>query len=859
MEVQSTLDITELVPLTYSMLINNIDLEKQKKIKSEYSFLNLETLVEEFQLDSVNIPGFFSKSYYQSNPEYAYNSPPEGPIDEYFECLACHQIGPQYHDEHCPRPFTSSLYLTKEGTQKYPEYEEGTSYSLVVIKRGQKKVVSGSKKAGKYTDSVQLKYKDINDRETIVRISKNGAINVISAGYGNTKIVKQIIDKINQTSALNKLNYTKVYSSENKFTIHPDITYMYMVFAQFNLYPKDRRSDLYINLSALSSLIIKYKKKYNKDNILMLPERENYYYMSDYTLNIGDKPSKSNKMTNPTLIFNLIPSDNTDVKINVTFYKRGAVQLRLTNNDNSRSDLSLDILEEAHDFLEELLLHDRNSGILVSEIKKIGKESFNTYDGKKPQACADRYGLRPTPYGWFGTCASKDMYVRPEGKKRGDGRYEPCCYKLKGPGTQDSEQRYNDIIKHGYPDKLAKTFGEDIPDPDVRSAMLIPGTNNIAPRRRKGLMDLSKEDLINCISDSGYISRKTMFDKDYSMLKKEILAKYTSLTGTRSFAVQNPEPLTPVNASLFTSNTYIVTPINDEALNVLLFISNDGTSHFINTNNDISETSLPSIEELSNTLIEGYMYPYEEEFIFYPIDILFLKGNDITEYPFINKVDQKMSRYNALRYSIDLIQQFPTQLDIQIENRFDLNIISGTSNFLTNTSVFGDISSLLFIPYNLNYIPRKKNKNLLLWTNTNLKSTRYISLNVQKSESSNNKWIVSLDSKPIPRDLLPQEAGVIEIPVSFGKKLKNNDIVLFEINLFIGGKINTKKPLIAIDIITEHINDYNDIINVLQSIQTPISKNTFIDINKNSPPGFTIGDRHYYMTGFNKPMNVMVV
>ena len=39
------MDISELVPLTYSMLINNIDSDKQKKVKSEYTFLNLEILV----------------------------------------------------------------------------------------------------------------------------------------------------------------------------------------------------------------------------------------------------------------------------------------------------------------------------------------------------------------------------------------------------------------------------------------------------------------------------------------------------------------------------------------------------------------------------------------------------------------------------------------------------------------------------------------------------------------------------------------------------------------------------------------------------------------------------------------------
>ena len=40
-KLNSKPDISEFIPLTYSMLINNIDLTKQKKVKSEYSFLNL--------------------------------------------------------------------------------------------------------------------------------------------------------------------------------------------------------------------------------------------------------------------------------------------------------------------------------------------------------------------------------------------------------------------------------------------------------------------------------------------------------------------------------------------------------------------------------------------------------------------------------------------------------------------------------------------------------------------------------------------------------------------------------------------------------------------------------------------------
>ena len=71
--------ISDLIPLTYSQLINNIDISKQKNVKSEYYFLNLEKLVHEFPLDS----SFISKSFYQSNPELAFNYPPKGPIDPY--------------------------------------------------------------------------------------------------------------------------------------------------------------------------------------------------------------------------------------------------------------------------------------------------------------------------------------------------------------------------------------------------------------------------------------------------------------------------------------------------------------------------------------------------------------------------------------------------------------------------------------------------------------------------------------------------------------------------------------------------------------------------------------------------------
>ena len=107
--------ITPLKPLTYSFLLNNIDQQKEKNEKSKYNFLNLKKLVENFKLDIEldsqgipvykSLPAFISKSYYQSNPEYAFNDPPKGPIPLFFECIHCEQEGPHFHLKNCIKPF----------------------------------------------------------------------------------------------------------------------------------------------------------------------------------------------------------------------------------------------------------------------------------------------------------------------------------------------------------------------------------------------------------------------------------------------------------------------------------------------------------------------------------------------------------------------------------------------------------------------------------------------------------------------------------------------------------------------------------------------------------------------------------
>ena len=58
-------NISKLNFTTYSALINNIDIFKERSVKSEYSFLNILKLAEKFPLDiildSENIPGYINK------------------------------------------------------------------------------------------------------------------------------------------------------------------------------------------------------------------------------------------------------------------------------------------------------------------------------------------------------------------------------------------------------------------------------------------------------------------------------------------------------------------------------------------------------------------------------------------------------------------------------------------------------------------------------------------------------------------------------------------------------------------------------------------------------------------------------
>jgi len=815
------------------MLIN-------KKSKTKDDILNLEKLVTNFQLDITlkdnvpelkSVPAFISKSYYQiqnlnraDKSDFSYNYPPKGPIEPGFMCVYCEREGPNYHKESCRRPFNSSLVLSRV-SDRFKGAEEGTRYDLLVKKSGQKKIVSKRARSQTFTDNVEILYENEMGQHTTVRISRNGVINIISAQMNDTDLPELIFYRINKTNAV--LN--------SPFKIND--SYRYLISAQFNLIPENRQKDLLIDLNTLNANLWNvFRKKVQGKDAFMVGSASNYYFINKYNYNSGEQYSRSNKMTNPYIQFNLI---DFDVKIHVMIYKRGAVQLRGSHLDpESTDELNYSILEKIYIFLkqllEEVISYSSEAGydIITNEVKSVKKSKIpNMVDGKQPKMCHNRSGtvagsgdFRPVPYSFYGTCPMDGYYVK--GIKRPDGKYEPCCRKLKSdPKSPDFIGRYHNNILNGYPDGL---FDETVTPGD--SAVFVPGTKIVEPRSYPGLNNMNENELRNFMESAGYLRDSSVFEKEYSSFKQNLkLPKFTF------------KPIKPlVTLDTFTKNAYLVTPIPDDTIRVKLYIDNEGKSYFINEFGEISESGIETIEELKGTELEGFLFPFmDPEFIFYPFDISFYKNSDISKLDYYSSSEK---RWNYLKSVVNIVTSKNNSL--KIEMNFDLNIIQGSNYFIQFNS------KLLFIPFS--------GKETRIWSDTLHDYNITISLNAQKLKE--NRWRITVENKTLPTELVQQgKENDIELPVAFTKGKGDNLILLCKINLKrTNFKIENRKPFIPLEILEAPLNTYSEVISILESINSPIDREVFVSLNQN-PIGFSFHGKVYYQSVIGEPLAVSSV
>ena len=431
--------------------------------------------------------------------------------------------------------------------------------------------------------------------------------------------------------------------------------------------------------------------------------------------------------------------------------------------------LKPEILSETYTFLKQLFeilienSSETNYPIIVNEIIKEKKGILNMVDGNQPIVCHNHkgYELRPVPYSFYGTCPMDSYYVRPKGKKRPDGKFEPCCYKIKKSG-KDSIKTINQNFINGY---------KEIEDPDTLSAVFIPGTKTIESRRFNGLNDLTEKQLLDYMEKTGYIGKQSKFFKKGKETK--LLFEFFKFI-TKKDTIDNT----------------LMVSIPNETIRVLLYF---GENIFINILNQVSDAGLKNISELSGTVMDGYLDT--ENSIFYPFDIIYFKGEDISKYLFKKRFDILMY---CLEFTDDENLIFSTNFDDDLSNIIDENN-----------------SFIIFIPLNSVYTIGKINKSVKIWTS--VPNDYKLSLNVHPFKL--NRWKIDIDGKKINGLLLPQKEESIEIPVVFTNKnkIEENDIILFKINFNSNGTINNNKPLLPIEKITSHINDYTDVINILES------------------------------------------
>ena len=159
---------------------------------------------------------------------------------------------------------------------------------------------------------------------------------------------------------------------------------------------------------------------------------------------------------------------------------------------------------------------------------------------------------------------------------------------------------------------------------------------------------------------------------------------------------------------------------------------------------------------------------------FYPIDIIFYNGDNISNQVFKN-------RFQTLMFSLELLNEIDTSLNIVT------NFDDSVDNLKSEKNDF-----ILFIPLNSVYTIGKKNKDLFV------KFKDYVSFNVKYFKE--NRWKISIDGKPVPDSEIPQVNGTVKLPVIFTNKneIEENDLILFKINYNSDGIINNNKPLVPI-------------------------------------------------------------
>ena len=819
----------ELQITLFNQTVNDIDEEKQKNIKSTFDFFDMEKLAQQFPIDVtfdkkkrqiVDSGGpFKSKSYsYEKSEEdlFTYFYPPKGPIPFGATCSICEQNGTKYHLTTCDFPYPDSLILNKQGAKDYLEQYPQTDKKLKDIVNQPysdfyELDLHGEKK--EFRNVIILSYESNNKRVSI-RISRNGVINIIHAPPEEKDIAQQVINRINQTKALKLSQYHKVYPESTKYKFRPSISRVDAMQGRFRMFPRDE--GYLIPLDKLNEVL---SKKYIKDDELT------YKTISkpivDYTYTSGTGTDK-----NPKISFKIVIEP---IKINVIIFQRGAVQLdaSLCNQKDVRkgwcdtigkSNVTERYLSIVYDLLNLILDKEIPRLLQKEELKIRGIQNMVTGPKTAPLVCHDRPNrkVRPVPFTFTGKCPEEDQILLPQGMKRPDGLYEPCCYKAV---KTKKDKLYKQLYK-GFPNEKeadefnihpGKVTGMTYIDKgkmvnDIGSAVFIPGTQTRQSRAFKGLVNLDKNQLMNCIE----LHRPDFFDFKPQIVTRNILNEYTNLINKTQpeFIYQHPILLRKKDINdKFTKMSFTVTSIPNKSTAALLFITRNGDSFIINEKLDVARFELDrevDLKGIGSTLLEARVEPIKNKKVNVIVyDVIYFKSQSFKRYTFDR-------RYTTLK-DVQALLKHPN-LSFAL---YDTNLIQGSKAFLSKRDI-----SLKFLPLD-SFYQLGINNNVLLWEHP-MGQSSHITAKIKPIDNT-NQWNLFVNDTQLEKPF-----DKVKIPVKFTRehRLIENDLVTFGFK-FSNKSLNIKNPLVPLSKSITSKYSPNQVQHILEAIVNPIPQTLF--------------------------------
>lgn len=807
--------MTELKIYSRNILIN----------KNNIISIDLDELKESFPLDfkfdvdkviESKLPAFTSLSYNKidtsldSKPILSYNRPRIGPLPYGTYCTFCDQE--DYHTEDCSLPEEKSLNVTLQGfnfyimdyTGPYEKYKKQKlpdelllddnqtliSYLDMVKKRGRSKE-GYSTKTTKFSNSIVINYTTDNIK-TSIRIDKNGVINIINLPSNYEEFLDELVLRINKSKGL-----TEEYKINN--------FYEHSLNSQFTLFGDTKKYQ--INFDKLQNFIV------------------NSEY-SDISFKYSISPTKGIKLTIQIYKYGT-------VQISMSYCKEySSICTKIIDDSKKNGFFSLDILEKVRTNLLKLFENTDlyfESGVLSDE-----KIDFNSVSGKKTiyklgsktEVCrkTDATGSHhPIPYSFKGKCPQKNQYIEPEGILATDNLYYPCCY-----ANKINKEQYKKYLINGFkPSSYTKDTDLSI---DNNSGLLVPYSTNInnisevlidgeyikvkvlkkLPKNKysverldnsniitidrdqfkrdsryfRGLIDLSKVELINCIIKN--INK----DSEFTVKNENLIdiKKYLDLP------IKVPY-LTYLDLREVLNINYYVTSVPEDSKNYYLFLK-EKNSYLVDNFGNIIFFEYISDKEI---IFNGFLYFNNENntYNYYITDVLYYNNEEFD--------------------NLDLLKRLSYELILQNDN---ISVIFST--YYDNPTI--NVKKLLLEAYNsyIIFTPKTSKRDSL--DNYRLFSD---SIKIKDLVLQVGKTELMFENKKLPFNI--KHGNIIDFKnFKDFNNLKSEDYVLFNLEYDNTLDIRPTKFLLPISKVEKNINYENTILK-LYFIMNPIKKDIFIN------------------------------